>query len=685
MTGTKCFLVGLVLVTGIAAILAQQQCPSDLCRCERGHPGKGRIINCRSRSLSRVPDFRASDELFYELTLANQDNCDRCNNITIIPASAFRGLKISVLRIDNVLLDFVSHQAFKGLLMSLEEISLQGNGRHPPPYRALSTLRNLKKLTLKGFQQNSITRVNADFSRLSNLQELVLKNMDISYITKDAFQDRLPNLKKLRMEYLQLGNLPVSGLMPLKNLEELYAVYVNLRRIPFGAFSSFKKLKVLDLSHNAIRDLVPDCFEGIEHSLEYLGLHLNQLDAGNIGPLASPTWRKLTQLNIGHNYLTRLPLGLFFNMRSLEYLNLDSNEIISLQPGSLQGLQNLTYLDFSGNMISSLVPGMFLHTPRLTELDLSGENTREFNLTSEGLHGLEETLKKLYLKSTPVAESEMWRAIRNLRQIHTLQLDSTGLTEIPDFQFTHNTHLEELKLQQNLFSRLNEKTFYGLSQSLKVLYLQGNQFRTLGRCVLQHLTSLDTLYLGRNPLDCDCRHRFLRQWIIDRIADDFLNEFIIESYCNTPGKYMNRALWEIPEEELVCDSAHEEGVCENITTVSPQQTTRQTTPDPFVTLRPHTGNGSSMFRFTKIIETDNGINLEWTSEDEIETGFSLEYQLLGQTSKIRTENLHKSTRNFLISGLDTNCHYLLCLRVKPRQKDIPDKEQRTCIAVRTLP
>ncbi|XP_033756862.1 leucine-rich repeats and immunoglobulin-like domains protein 1 [Pecten maximus] len=682
MTRTKCLFAGLVLMTRIATILSQQ-CPSELCHCERGHPGKGRIINCRSRGLSHIPVFQPSDELFYELTLANQGNCDNCNNFTRIDANAFNGLKINVLRVDNINLNFVSNNAFNGLLMYIEEISLQGNGHHPPPYSALSTLTNLKKLTLKGFQQNSITRENSDFRRLYNLQELVLKNMDISYITKDAFKDRLPNLKKLRMEYLPLGSLPDSGLMPLTNLEELSAVYVNLRRIPFGAFRSFKKLKVLDLSHNAINDLVPDCFKGIEHSLEYLGLHLNLLDATNIGPLASPNWRKLNQLNIGHNYMKSLPLGLFYNMRSLEYLNLDSNRITSLESGSLLGLRNLTFLDLSGNMISSLAPGMFLHTPKLSELDLSGENTRRFNLTSEGLRGLEETLKKLYLKNTPVVESEMWRAVQNLHQVHTLQLDGTRLTEIPDFQFIHNSYLEELKLEQNRFSRLNEKTFYGLSQSLKILYLQGNQFRTIGKCVIQQLASLDTLYLGSNPLDCDCRHRFLRQWIIDRIADDFLNEYIIESYCDTPGQYKGTALWEIPEAELVCDPAHEEEMCENISTVSTPQTTSQTT--SFPTLKPHTGNGSSVFRFTKIIETSSGIHLEWTAEEEIVTGFSLEYQLLGKTSEIRAEELHSSKRNFYISHLERNSHYLLCLRVNPRQRDLPDKEQRTCIAVRTLP
>ncbi|XP_069139086.1 platelet glycoprotein V-like [Argopecten irradians] len=682
MTQKKCLLVSLVLMTGIVAILSQQ-CPSDLCRCERGHPGKGRIINCRSRGLQQIPHFRPSDELFYELTLANQDNCGKCNNFTRIEANAFNGLKINVLRVDNINLNFVSDHAFYGLVMYVEEISLQGNGHHPPPYRSLSTLSNLKKLTLKGFQQTSITRTNSDFRRLTNLQELVLKNMDISYITKDAFRDRLPNLKKLRMEYLPLGSLPDSGLMPLTNLEELSAVYVNLKRIPFGAFRAFKKLKVLDLSHNAINDLVPDCFKGIEHSLEYLGLHLNLLDERTMGPLASPNWEKLKQLNLGHNYLKSLPNGLFYNMAALEYLNLDSNRITALESGSLLGLQNLTYLDLSGNMISSLVPTMFRRTPRLSELDLSGENTRRFNLTAGGLQGLEETLKKLYMKNTPLVEAELWRAVQNLHQIHTLQLDGTGLREIPDYQFIHNRHLEELKLEQNQFSRLNERTFYGLSQSLKILYLQGNEFRTIGRCVMKQLSSLDTLYLGNNPLDCDCKHHFLRQWIIDRIADDFLNEFIIESYCNTPHQYKGTALWEIPDADLVCDSAHGEDICENISTVSVPPSTSRTT--PFPTLEPHSGNGSSVFRFTKIIETDTGIHLEWTADDEIETGFSLEYQLLGKTSEIRAEQLLSSRRNFYISHLDRNSHYLLCLRVNPRHRVIPNTEQRTCIAVRTLP
>lgn len=684
MTTANGLVLGFVLVTHLTAILAQP-CPTDLCRCERGHPGKGRTINCRSRGLNGIPTFQRSDELFYELTLANKDNCYRCNNITQIPAHAFNGIKVSVIRFDKNPIDSVSRQAFDRLVLYLRELSLEGSGRHPPPYEALSRLTNLRKLSLKKFQQGSITRANTDLSRLSNLEELVLKNMDISYITNDAFQNRLPNLKRLRMEFLPLGNFPVLGLKPLRSLEELSAVYINLRRVPFGAFASFRNLKSLDISHNSIDYLAPGCFAGVDNTLEYLGLHLNKLDARNIGPLASPTWERLIQLNIGHNVLAKIPLGLFFNMRSLEYLNLDSNQITTVQSGSLQGLQNLTFLDFSGNMISSLAPGMFVQTPRLLELDLGGENSREFNLMAEGLRGLEETLTKLFLTNTRVIESKMWKAIQHLHRLQTLRLDGTRLTTIPDFQFVHNTHLEELMLQQNRISTINEKSLYGMSSSLKVLYLQGNQIQSVGRCVLRDLTSMDTLYLGGNLLNCDCRMRQLRNWILKKIAEDYIYMYIVDAYCNTPQKHKSKKLWDIPEEELTCDSAQEAENCDNITTHSPLLTDPQTTPIYLPNL-PSTGNGTSLFRFTKIIETESGIRLDWVAQDDMQSGFKLEYQLLGKTSESTSVDMLSSSRYFVISDLDRNSHYLLCLRLlEPRLKALISSVHRTCIAVRTLP
>lgn len=225
-----------VLATLVSQSLGDLPCPTELCSCHApsrdGPIGEGRVIDCRNKGLTYIPIFQPSQEIFQEITFSDNQN-GQPNNITSLQNDAFAGLRVKKVNLNNNYLRYVGSTAFSSLAQDLRELFLEGNGFSLAPFEAISTLPELTRLSLTNFFQTSITRTNADFSHLGRLQMLTLKNMEISYIAEDAFVGRLPNLRILHLEFLRLSSFPKRGLAPLTNLEEIRAIYVNLRRLEY--------------------------------------------------------------------------------------------------------------------------------------------------------------------------------------------------------------------------------------------------------------------------------------------------------------------------------------------------------------------------------------------------------------------------------------------------------------------
>ena len=188
-------------------------------------------------------------------------------------------------------------------------------------------------------------------------------------------------------------------------------------------FISFKNIEVVNFKNNKIKSILENTFaEG----------------------------RDVIELDISHNNIDFIYHSVFQRFESLEKLILSHNSIWSLDLNLFDGLFVLKSLDLSFNRISSWDKSVFIPCKSLKELNL--------RYNSIGSMGLE------------------FNAFQHLPQLETLNLENTGLNELPSDLFAEN-------------------------YKLKALYLNGNQFETVPNSALQSALSLSFLDMSSTNLE----------------------------------------------------------------------------------------------------------------------------------------------------------------------------------------
>ncbi|XP_054281900.1 leucine-rich repeat and fibronectin type-III domain-containing protein 3 isoform X2 [Macrosteles quadrilineatus] len=284
---------------------------------------------------------------------------------------------------------------------------------------------------------------------------------------------------------------------------------------------------------------------------------------------------------------------------TLKNLNLQDNELDEIPIESLRGLKNLTLLDLSRNRITKVPDDAFITLTRLSTLKLSDNNV---TISSEAFKGLEESLKNLNLKGT--RQKRIPEAVRGLKTLAFLDLAQNGLTELPGSGgselLSGLESLTALNLERNVIQRVTDDTFLGVADtlsslsllnnlltefpvgainsltelrvldigfnlltelpvtafsgtpSLTLLALDGNPLASIPGAALAHLnTTLRGLSLGGRFLHCDCRLRWIAQWIRSNDLQVTSRERSPQ-FCGTPPRFHDRNFYTILPEELTC-------------------------------------------------------------------------------------------------------------------------------------
>ncbi|XP_028993032.1 nyctalopin [Betta splendens] len=380
---------------------------------------------------------------------------------------------------------------------------------------------------------------------------------------------------------------------------EASAINLDKNRLKFlseRAFGTLPSLKSLSLDHNNISFITPGAFKGLSNLVELKMAH-NEY----ISYLHTRTFtglKKLLRLDLSDCNLFNIPDRIFIEQTALKELLCFQNNFRRI-PGAVRGMENLTHIYLERNKMEAVAYNSLLGLGSLRYLNLQ-EN--RINVIHEQSFQDLVRLENFYLNDNLLSDLPRF-AFKGLIRLKMLNLGGNQLTNVSKTWFGDLVELEVLYLDRNQLLCIEEGTFENLT-SLISLHLNSNNLTSLPLPVFQPVYFLGRLYLFKNPWECDCSLKWLKQWM-----DSY--KLVRDIPCASPSSVAGLDL-----SQVVFPSAN--GTCVNpaelnLTTASSD--TASTTENRFHSLlskllqqelRDEMGNGTESRRNGTLQEAEDG-------------------------------------------------------------------------------
>lgn len=310
-------------------------------------------------------------------------------------------------------------------------------------FKLLTALSKLENLTINLDENFNELSSLSEFSKLSNLVDLTLRENQISDISW------LKEMKKLQFLYLS-GN-QISDISLLRNL---------------------KNLTLLDLTDNQISDA-----SGLKElkELGFLSLDNNQI--------SDISWLKdikeLATLSLGDNLIS--DISWLKDMNALSSLNLSGNQISDIS--WLKDMRKLINLELSGGQISDI--SWLKNMKELDYLDLSNNQITDISALKDM-----KNLTVLSLNSNQISDIS---PLKEMKSLTTLWLNSNRISDISPLKKMNE--LTSVSLSKN---QISDISWLRNAKNVRNLYLSGNQISDISW--LKNLKKLSQVTFQENPL-----------------------------------------------------------------------------------------------------------------------------------------------------------------------------------------
>uniref|UniRef100_A0A671SEL1 Slit homolog 1 protein-like n=1 Tax=Sinocyclocheilus anshuiensis TaxID=1608454 RepID=A0A671SEL1_9TELE len=323
-----------------------------------------------------------------------------------------------------------------------------------------------------------------------------------------------------------------------------------------GAFKTLSHLKKINLSNNKISEIEDGAFEGASPVNE-LHLTANQLDSVHSGMFRGLDGLRMLMLR--NNRISCIHNNSFTGLHNVRLLSLYDNTLTTITPGAFDTLQSLSTLNLLANpfncnchlaWLSSWLRNRKIVTgnPRcqrpafLKEIPLQDVVLPDFRCQEDqeeascmppvqcpsectcletvvrcsNKHlrvlpkGIPRNVTELYLDGNQF--SVVPKELSNFKNLQLVDLSNNKISSLTNSSFANMSQLTTLILSYNALRCIPTLAFGGL-QSLRLLSLQGNDISELPDGIFNDAASLSHLAIGANPLYCDCRLRWLSDWV----------------------------------------------------------------------------------------------------------------------------------------------------------------------------
>ncbi|XP_019697372.2 uncharacterized protein LOC109503934 isoform X1 [Harpegnathos saltator] len=349
--------------------------------------------------------------------------------------------------------------------------------------------------------------------------------------------------------------------------------YINNSTIGVLRNGSFAALKInnIQLSGCHIGTIEPEAFKGQENHLRSLNLKDNEL--AEIPSINLKSLRNLTVLDLSMNRITRVNENAFAGTKLIT-LKLSDNEV-TLAAGSFRGLERtLKNLNLKGTR-QKKVPDALRGLSTLAFLDLSQNSIRELPGTSgtKAFEGLD-SLTGLNLERNLIQSigPDAFFGIKNT--LSSLSLLNNLIPDFPTAAINSVYDLRVLDIGFNLITELPVNAFQR-NPSITLLAIDGNPLSTVPEEALARLNgTLRGLSLGGRFLICDCRLRWIVEWIKTRDLQVTSRERKPQ-FCGSPHRLQDKSFYNIDPNDMNCERPPEIvgiGTVESVDTREPTET-----------------------------------------------------------------------------------------------------------------
>ncbi|XP_059096993.1 protein artichoke-like isoform X2 [Tigriopus californicus] len=370
-------------------------------------------------------------------------------------------------------------------------------------------------------QQNHLN-LGPNFKYLRLLKVLVITDSNIPNIGIRTLWG-LSGLRILDLSRNKLTTIVDKNFDGLYSLKEIHFNNNQIKSMVSAAFRHVTQLELLSLRHNRIHDLAPRIFfklRNLKH-LDLSGNKLEHIDGGvfvdtpNLECFACEGC-SLFQLNLPlHVELHQLGSLLLANntfqsqsdinpkfLRNVQELDLSKNFLVALEPLESQALQ---ILKVARNNITKISDCALCNTS-IQHLNLGYNRMAYLNgkMFPENI----KSLQSLTLSGNWVNLVSLEHMLHGLPTLESLDLDHTGIVNVPNGLLQGNPSLRHLNLSQNLLVDLEPLAFDHL-EKLETLDLSSNFLMGLSMQFFQEVERkkrLRMVYLQRNQWKCDKCH-----------------------------------------------------------------------------------------------------------------------------------------------------------------------------------
>ncbi|XP_048863366.1 leucine-rich repeats and immunoglobulin-like domains protein 3 [Brienomyrus brachyistius] len=402
------------------------------------------------------------------------------------------------------------------------------------------------------------------FAKLRHLNDLKLNNNEL-----DSVPDLGPyseNITHLNLANNRISKLLPERLQPFRTLDTLDLSNNNIAEVKATSFPELP-LKHLSLSNNRISTLEFGCFSNLSGTLQVLKLNRNRLSSippkffqlpnllhlelsrnrvRRVDSLSFHGLHSLKSLKMQRNGISKLMDGAFWGLNNMEILHLDYNNLTEVSKGWLYGLLMLQELHLGQNSISRVRPNAWESCQKLSELDLTANHlTRLDEATFVGLS----LLDKLDIGNNRISfiADGAFRGLSRLQMLDLKNNEISWTIEDMNGPFSALDSLRKLFLQGNQIRSITKKSFSGLD-TLEHLDLSNNAIMSIQANAFSQMKHLEEFHLNTSSLLCDCQLKWLPQWVTDRSFQTPIN-----ASCAHPQMLKGKSLLAVQPDEFVCN------------------------------------------------------------------------------------------------------------------------------------